>query len=574
MVSYLLFLSDVLLVTLPGICCWTVLFPDDSIEERIAWGGVLGLGAAVYIAYICAFAQLSWFYPAWAAVLILSVGSFVRRGRLGSGDENGRIGYPNAALVLLLLIIIVVQTASVMRQIVPPGFDPAFHLLLAKKIALSGGIIRDWQPFENSTLNYPLGSHMLIVLFARFSGLPLPRVFQFLMVTFSVLSALAVYALGAEYFASETVGLYAAIAYSFWAFVGSADYLRWGGLPNQLGMLLGLGILGLVMRVGEERKRIVLMALLFASVCLTHHHVMFTMGFILIGLMVFFIATNDAQRRYRTIFYALAIGSAGASFFLVPYALKVVSLSKTNVFHMDDNWPVLGIVLVCFALDGLVLDYYRKSGRPYALHVVAAILVLLYLLFGWVYYYYRLHMQGEGFSAFTPSRFITDMVYFLSIFAGYSLYRLQKDRGWRGSTTIAIALMFGFVNYPLWHQVFTPDGEPGRFAAYEWIANHTPANSIVMTGDPWASYATWRRTLGTPRPVSEPRVPPRINEEESKVLLAGGSPKELQGIELLAIVRPGDRSQGKLLWSRPDGWGVREVDGARQSAHEIARKTR
>ncbi len=574
MVSYLLFLLGLLLVIVPGICCWTIFFPNDSIEERVAWGSVLGFSAAVYIAYVCALVRLGCFYPAWAVIVILSVSSLMRRSRLAPGDRNGLVAGPNATLAWLLLVVVIFQIASVMRQVIPPGFDPAFHVLLAKKIALTGRIIRDWQPFEDSTLNYPLGSHFLIALFARFSSIPLPRVFQLLMVTFSVLSALAVYALGAEYFGSETVGLYAAIAYSFWAFVGSADYLRWGGLPNQLGMLLGLGIISLVLRAGEERKRIALMALLFASVCLTHHHVMFTMGAILIALMMLFFATNDLERRYRTIFLALATGSIAASFFLVPYALKAVTLRQTDVFHMNDNWPVLGIVLVCFALDGLALDYYRKSGRPYVFHWALAILGLLYLLFGWAYFYYRLHMQGEGFSAFTPSRFITDTVYFLSLFAGYSLYRLQKDRGWSGRTTIAIALVFALVNYPLWQQLLIRDGDAGRLAAYEWIANHTPANSIVMTTDPWASYATWRRTLGTPRPVSEPRVGPRIGAEANKELLAGGSPAELKGVELLTVVRPGDTNNGKLLWSSPDGWGVSEVYSGSQSAHEIAAGTR
>jgi hypothetical protein len=497
-------------------------------------------------------------------VLAASTGSFVlwyRQRRLSLSDLTG-IAFgssSHAGLVLLLMLIVVLQTHSVRQQSVPPGFDPSFHLLLAKKIALSDGIIRDWQPFENAALNYPLGSHFLIALFARFSGLPLPRVFQLLMVTFSALSTLAVYTLAAEYFASETVGLYSAIAYGLWAFVGSADYLRWGGLPNQLGMLLGLGILSLVIRVGEERKRIVLMALLFASVCLTHHHVMLTMGSVLVALMWFFLAMNDPERRYRTVFFALIVASVAASFFLIPYALKAVSLRQTNVFHMDDEWPVLGVVLVCFALDGAVLDYRREGARSFAFHFVSATLLVLYLLFGWVYYYYRVDVTGEGASAFTPSRFITDLVYFLSLFAGYSLYRLQKDRGWSERVTIAIALSLGLANYSLWQQVFIPDSDRGRFAAYDWIANHTPADSIVFTGDQWACYATWRRTLNTPMPVSEPGVPPRISKVENWQLSKGGSPMEFRGIQLLAVLGPSERKKGRLLWSTPDGWRVAEL---------------
>jgi len=602
MVSYLLFALGLLLIVSPGICCWTVLFPNDSTEQRLAWGSVLGIAAAVYIAYVCSFAHLSYFYAVWAVVLILSIYGFggrLRHRRLrrchlsevavGSvthpscasgehpiaesncrailsadhkvGSSTGLAASPGSVLVLLLFLVVTLQTVVVMRHSVPAGWDPSFHLLLAKKIALTDRIINDWQPFENAALNYPLGSHFLMVLFAGFSGLPLPLVFQFLMVTFGVLSALAVYALASEYFVSEIIGLYAAIAYSFWAWWGSTDYLRWGGLPNQLGMLTGLGIISLLVRGGEQRKSTVLMALLFASVCLTHHHVMLTMGFILIVLMLVFLATSDAERRYRTIFFALALATIAVAFFLVPYALKAASVFETNVFHVDDRqmFTKMGLVLVPFALGGAALDYFRKQADSHVFHWVSATLLLLYLLLGPLYYFYQLHKTGQGFVIFTPSRFLTDLAYFFSLFAGYCLYCLQKYRAWSGRLVVAIALLLTFANFPQWKALLTPDRARGRFAAYGWIANYTPANSIVLTSDPWASYAAWRRTLLTPMPVSEPRVPPRISERAIRELSRGGSPEELLGIELLAVFAPHHRKEGILLWSNMDGWRVTEV---------------
>jgi hypothetical protein len=327
-------------------------------------------------------------------------------------------------------------------------------------------------------------------------------------------------------------------------------------------MLLGLGILSLVIRVGEHRKRAVLMALLFASVCISHHHVMLTMGLILVVLMLFFLATGDADRRYLTIFSALAMAAVAAAFFLVPYALKAASLSQTNVFRVNDRWldfTGLGLVLISFSLAGAALDYSRKRAGSHMLHCVSATLILLYVLAGPVFYSYQLYMRGTGSVAFTPSRFFTDLVYFLSIFAGYSLYRLQKYRRWRTRTTIAIALLLALFNLPLWEVALTPDPNRGRFAAYDWIANHAPANSIVMTADPWACYATWRRTLVTPMPVSEPAVPPRVSQRGEVELVVGLSPKELRGIELLSVFGPDTPNKGKVLWSNQDGWGVAEA---------------
>jgi hypothetical protein len=326
-------------------------------------------------------------------------------------------------------------------------------------------------------------------------------------------------------------------------------------------MLMGIGILSLVVRGGGQRKGAVLIALLFASVCLVHHHVMLTMGIILIVLMVVFLVTSDADRRYRTIFSALALAAVAAAFFLIPDALKAASMSGTSVLHVNDrqDFTEIGMVLIPFALCGMALDYSRKQAGSHVFHWVSATLMLLFILCGPASYFYQLHETGEGFVAFTPSRFITDLFYFFSLFAGYSLYRLQQYRGWSTRNTIAIALLFAFVNFPQWAALFTPDPDRGRFGAYDWIANHTPPNSIVWTVDPWASYAAWRRTLLTPMPVSEPHVPQRITKRVSLELSAGSSPEELRGIQLLAVFGPSDRENGRVLWSNPDGWKVTEV---------------
>ena len=420
MFPYLLFLLGVVLVASPGICWWMVLFPGDTADQSITWGGLLGMAAAVYIAHICSFVHLSWFYVAWPVVIIVSLGGYLWLARprqesaSGSSDladcgelSIGLIARPRVILMLLLLLIGVLQIIAVRGYLVPRGWDPSFHLLLANKIALSDHIIYDWQPFENATLNYPIGSHLLIVLFSWLSGLPLPLVFQLLMVTFGLLSTLAVYALAEEFFASSMVGLYAAIAYGLWAFWDSADYLAWGGLPNQLGMLFGLGILNLLIRNSDQKKSIFLIGLLFASICLTHHHVMVTMGFVLIVLMLTFVALRDPQRRYLTIFLGLSVAATAAAFFLIPYALKAASITDTRVFHIQDEFDLtrMGLVLVPFAIAGAVLDYGREGARYHVFQTVCTTLVLLYVLFGPGFYLYQLATTGEGFVAFTPSRF-------------------------------------------------------------------------------------------------------------------------------------------------------------------------
>jgi hypothetical protein len=215
-------------------------------------------------------------------------------------------------------------------------------------------------------------------------------------------------------------------------------------------------------------------------------------------------------------------------------------------------------VLIPFALGGMALDYSGKRASSHVFYSVLATLLLLYVLLGPVTYFYQQQSTGRGFVAFTPSRFLYDMVYCLSLFAGYALYRLQEASGLSGRTTIAIALLLACTNIPQWEDLLTPDSDRGRFEAYNWIANNTPQNSILFTADPWACYAAWRRTLRTPMPVSEPRVPSRISEKARMELLAGRSPQELDGIPLLVVFWPSDRKEGrgKTLWTNPDGWAV------------------
>ncbi len=78
----------------------------------------------------------------------------------------------------------------------------------------------------------------------------------------------------------------------------------------------------------------------------------------------------------------------------------------------------LGLVVVPFALVGAALDYWRQRSGPHVLHSVCATLLLLYVLFGPTCYFYHLLTTGDGYVGFTPSRFLSDLAYFFSVFAG------------------------------------------------------------------------------------------------------------------------------------------------------------
>ncbi len=141
--------------------------------------------------------------------------------------------------------------------------------------------------------------------------------------------------------------------------------------------------------------------------------------------------------------------------------MKAVSVSDTRVFHFHDPLDLMRMGLrESFALVGAALDYSRKGASSHVFHSASATLLLLYVLFGPGYYYYQLATTGEGFVAFTPSRFLSDLTYFFSIFAGYALFRAEKYFGFSGRVTIALALLLALTNLPQWDDLLVNDRGP------------------------------------------------------------------------------------------------------------------
>jgi hypothetical protein len=100
----------------------------------------------------------------------------------------------------------------------------------------------------------------------------------------------------------------------------------------------------------------------------------------------------------------------------------------------------MGVVFVAFAICGIVLSCMREAGaRARMLLAMSLALLVAYLLSGPVYRAYALHHWEEERAALEPSRFITDLVYFLSVFAVYAMYRLAARYRLELGTAFAIA---------------------------------------------------------------------------------------------------------------------------------------
>src|SRR5207253_3047679 len=132
------FLGTSLVLFVPGICVWYLLFPEESVFEHCTWGSVLGLGSAVYVAFVVAYWRLSFFSVLWG---LLSVGTVLfavrQRKRRTSAQSSGISKWA----LLTLGLVAVSRFAPTMVHEWPLGWDPTFHLILAKKVSLANGMI-------------------------------------------------------------------------------------------------------------------------------------------------------------------------------------------------------------------------------------------------------------------------------------------------------------------------------------------------------------------------------------------------------------------------------------------------
>jgi uncharacterized membrane protein len=454
-------------------------------------------------------------------------------------------------LAVILLIVGISRYCVALPEQLPDGWDPAFHMILARKIQLAQHAIYDWKPFADVSLNYPIGSHLLIVVLSAVTRLPLQTVFKDLIPFLGVLSTAQVYLLSRRVAASAQVGFYSAAAYGICAWGGSIDYFRWGGLPNQLGMLLFLPVLSLWLDDAPARRRVVAMAVLYAAVVLVHHHVMVVSGAILLVAMICQIVRPTGAASWKKLALTLVIAAMLDGFFLIPYATKIGTLPSTRMVQLSERVldlaeipQSIGYMMCLLAAVGLVL-WLRGRIRCHPL-ALWGVLTLVAMFIG-CEYVYPLIRRAQGFSAattFTPSRFLSDANYFLVIFAGLTVAFVQNRRRLPTLLMVVLILAGGLTLIPNWIDTpLGPDAKPDDsfIADCRLIAQHTSPSTIVINNDQpmntkaWAPYLSWRRCTYVPIPASEPVVDMKALLDHVNGVVLGQIPPDAPDMRIVRI---------------------------------------
>jgi hypothetical protein len=549
-------------LALPGVLCAGLFVPAFSVLERWVLGATAGLAAAVFVAFGLAYVRLALFYPVWSIAGIALLALWLRR--QPQPVFHARLSGATSILAIVLAIVALSRFGVTLGDELPPGWDPSFHLILAKKLALSGRMVFDWEPFENISLNYPLGSHVLVAITAAIAHIPLHSAFKLLIPAFGILTTALVFLFGSRVTGRDEVGAFSSLAYGMWAVSGSIDYYRWGGLPNEIAMAFLMAVLVLVTTSPVVRPRGALASVLLVAMALTHHHVMLAAGFVLLALAGLYFASGRWERAVRDVLMPLAGAGILGSFYLVPYALKAATVGSTGVLSFSEQLftpalvvTSLGIVFAIAVGLGVILQI-RRGGAGVeigTLHTVTASLLLLFVVFEYMYRLVTWARTGTGYVAFTPSRFLTDLVYMLSVYAGLAIVWAKDRLELRAATAVGACLALSLTTIPAWKER-EGSGDPAPlFRAFQWIEKNTPPDTLVLNNHPWAVYGTWRRCASTPIPVSEPSREGTPKSLLFRAIDDGAVPIETQGSMIVQARALRDRGvPWPVVWS--DGAGV------------------
>jgi hypothetical protein len=287
---------------------------------------------------------------------------------------------------------------------------------------------------------------------------------------------------------------------------------------------------------------------LLGAIPLAHNHVMLT-TVLLLGVYGAYLllrlvlarqpeARQELLRSIRRLLLIAAVALVTVAYYAVPYALRAREIQDSSVLRYFDHNPGIifadnGWLLWVLVLAGVGMllagRAWRRGGllRNPALEfatVASTALLTAFICGYYVYRAYSLRVYHMPYTAFTPTRFLTDLTYFMAPFAGLTL-----DAIWRATARLPGLLKrvgsFGALSGGLARggivlvllvtagvtllAQFQPGAgtlSPGESAAFAWVRAYTPENTLVVNLDQnsrWAPYFTRREVAYTPVPVSE-----------------------------------------------------------------------
>lgn len=455
-----------------------------------------------------------------------------------------------AACVVVLLSLVHRAHYTLKLGPWPPGFDPKFHLALVRSMLVQGGIPLTFAPFEAIHVNYPWGGHLAVIAGSTITGLAPHHAFSAHNgVVLGWCSVAAVLFFTWRWTGHVATSIAAAAAYGQLMHFGGADYLFWGGLPNQGGMALMVTAYGLMDQRDHTPSRR-LAAFLLGMAFLVHHHVMLTA----IAVLGFHgLVEAWARQRWQPLLDAarwvgLALLWASPVTMVIVWRLaEAAQKSGALAYREPYEWDWLSLVkdmpgtpALALCVAGVLVMPKVVGRRPLAPLAFLTSLVVLFAVCADLWQVVSRLLTGTAVQALTPSRFLTDAAYPIASLAGAAVAAvLAGPRPWL--RLLAVAPLF-LAEPWMWMQHRASGADRPKTPAVEAalrIAKGLPASAAVVEkfqADEFCPYVLGVECMRTPRPVSEPRPP---NQERKQLFQKG----VLNGAQDVALRRDlfGDR---------------------------------
>jgi hypothetical protein len=544
-ISELIRFSVALAVLLaPGVLLVGALAPDLDRPSRYFVGGATGLALAcvgfVWIAGPGIRYAWSVVAIAWVAAAALAEPRRRPRAPAAAGAHAGR----------WLLVVVALQGAlgfaSIAGDALPAGSDAIYHVAIAEKFRLTGHWPRDFLPFDPVAPSYPPASHWLCAVLAELSRLPVHRVYQLAMLFALCGITSGVFALGRGWRGPRT-GLLAAAAFAGLSNWGGWDLLRWGSLPNALAIVL---LVAFVCAHRIERPLVARAAgaVLLAALVQVHHLTLLIGGAAWLG--AFAALRREPALRVRLLgqaVWSLAGALVLSAAFLPRYATYVVQRVASGsasagaeseglaFFNVAEpalspwSWLIdLGPLLCAAALVGAWQWRRRRRDASADPHDAPASRLVGAWVWGWIAgvgaAYVALDwvtraavymLTGRDLAILTPSRFLTDLAYPLSVLAGLGLCAVAA----RGRAALAICLAAIAAQAIVLAQPGRPPSVPAdTLASMAFSGAHLPEDALVLGNHPWLTYVSGRE--GALMALRQEELSPYTKRK--RALLAGG----------------------------------------------------
>ena len=460
--------------------------------------------------------------------------------RLEKASKENNLELPsNFIYFFIFLLFFLYLYFLACEKELPCGWDPAFHAILAGKIIKYGTLSTTWLPFENITMNYPQGSHVLIALTAEYgsfchilpSGLSaVPEAQKLLMFALVLPSSLLIMAITQECFQSIKAGFFAFLTFLLLGNLGTySSFWGWGGYPTATGFLFFTALIYFALQKEKmEKKDFTACMVLWGSFGLCHHMTVVIVA-IIMTVYTLFLLTQWKKANY-TIWKKLFFPGVSACILFLPGIIFQIrsagSTANSEVFRFDDERPYTflqfldngSIPVIAGFLALIFLLSYRKqllsSAKKDFLLLWAEASMGAFLFFEVIFRYcIAIPFTGKNFSLFVPSRFLTMTALPFSILTGYLLYKIFQNKKVKKikylfPCFVTLSLLYGGINFYLRPMGDAPSA-PIKTLAESLVK--LPENAYVIV-DPskmkkthWLPFLLWKPCITNPIPSSEDR---------------------------------------------------------------------